>query len=107
MITTSSTINITKTLRLGSVTDYTTDKVSLFIKTNGDQKRYNATSVVNSTVNSNGLVTFSNVPLPTDGSYSLYITAETNVDLDTDGTSLSRLATGFIKKITNETTLAL
>lgn len=107
MITTSNTIIITKTLRLGSITTYESDKVSLFIKTNTDQKRYNATTVVNSTVNSNGLITFSNIPLPTDGSYSLYITAETNVDLDTDGTSLTKLATGFIKKITNQTTLEL
>lgn len=107
MITTSSMITITKTLRLGSVTTYSADAVSLFIKNNGDQKRYDATSVVNSTVNSNGLITFSNVPLPIDGSYSLYITAEGNIDLDTNGVNLTKLATGFIKKITNEETLAL
>jgi len=107
MITTSEIITITKTLRLGVVSEYSIEGVSLFIKNNGDQKRYNATSVINSTEMSNGLITFSNVPLASDGSYSLYITAETNIDIDTDGTSLLKLATGFIKKITNESTLSL
>ena len=37
MITTSSTVTITKTLRLGQVTSYATNAVSLFIKCNGTQ----------------------------------------------------------------------
>ena len=48
MKTTSSMVKINKVLRLGPVTTYTADKVSLFIKVNGVQKRYDATSVVNS-----------------------------------------------------------
>lgn len=103
MITTSESITIKKVLRLGVITAYTVDNVSLFIKANGTQKRYNATSMVNATATSTGLVTFENVLLPEDGGYSFYITAESVTDLDTDGISLNRLATGYVKKITNAT----
>ena len=107
MITTSSMVTINKVLRLGPVTAYTADKVSLFIKVNGVQKRYDATSVVNSTGTSTGLVTFDNVPLIVDGNYSFYITAENNSDLDVSGVALDKLATGFIKKISNVSTLTI
>ena len=107
MVTTSSTVTITKTLRLGQVTSYATNALSLFIKCNGIQKRFDATSVVNATDTTQGLITFSNVPLWEDGSYSLYITAEAVADLDTNGAQLTKLATGYIKKITNVTTLSL
>ena len=105
MITASSSINITKKLRKGSNTAYGTSNVSLFIKTNGTQKRFDATTVVNSSVGADGLITFSNVPLWEDGSYSLYITAENNNDLDVNGVELTKLASGYIKKITNTATL--
>ena len=107
MITTSSSINITKTLRKGSITTYGTSNISLFIKTNGTQKRFDATTVINSSVDANGLITFSNVPLWEDGSYSLYITAENNNNLDVNGIDLVTLATGYIKKITNSNMLEL
>ena len=107
MITTSSTVTITKTLRYGVPTSYNANNVSLFMSHNGEQKRFNATSVVNATATSSGLVTFTSVPLWGDGSYSLYITAEGNNDLDVNGVGLNKLATGFIKKITNTSTLAL
>ena len=107
MITTSEIVTITKVLRLGPVTTYSLDGVSLFIKNNGDQKRYNATSLVNSREMANGLITFENIPLVNDGSYSFYVTAETNTDMDTNGTNLVKLATGYIKKITSNSILAI
>ena len=107
MITTSESITITKTLRHGVVTNYAVENVSLFMSHNGEQKRFTATSVVNATETSSGLVTFTDVPLWGDGSYSLYITAENLDDLDVSGVQLKKLATGFIKKITNVNTLAL
>ena len=107
MITTSTNVTITKTLRHGVVTNYNVNNTSLFMTHNGEQKRFNATSVVNATSTSSGLVTFTNIPLWGDGSYSLYITAENNSDLDVSGIGLNKLATGFIKKITNVSTLEL
>lgn len=107
MITTSSTVTIRKVIRAGVATSYTADKVSLFIKSNGEQKRFNASSVVNATTKASGLVEFTSVPLWGDGSYSLYITAESVSDLDTSGVVLDKLATGYIKKITNVDTLVI
>jgi hypothetical protein len=105
MITTSSTITVRKTIRLGVVTNYTTDNVSLFIKHDGIQKRFNATDVVNATETSIGVITFSDIPLTGDGSYSVYVTAEGDIDIDTNGVELEKLATGYIKKITNQSIL--
>lgn len=105
MITTSNIITIEKVLRMGPVTTYTPEMLSLFITNNGVQKRYTASSVVNSSATSSGLVTFTDVPLAVDGNYSLYITGESDVDLDTSGVSLDKLATGFVKKITNISTM--
>lgn len=107
MITTSGSVTVQKVIRAGVVTSYTADKVSLFIKSNGEQKRYNADSVVNATATSSGLIEFTAVPLTSDGSYSLYITAENVSDLDTNGVVLDKLATGYIKKITNVSTLTI
>lgn len=107
MITTSSSITVQKVLRAGTVTNYVADKISLFIKSNGIQKRFNATSVVNSTLATNGTVTFSGVTLWGDGSYSLYITAEDVSDIDVNGVAFNKLATGYIKKITNVDTLVV
>lgn len=107
MITTSENVTINKVLRLGVVTTYAPESVSLFIKHEGTQKRFTATSVTNSTLSANGSVVFESVPLWGDGSYSMYITAESNADLDTNGVGLTKLATGYIKKITNESTLVL
>lgn len=101
MITTSNNVTIRKVLRSGTVTNYTVDKVSLFITHNGEQKRFNSTLIVNATSTSGGIVEFIGVPLWGDGSYSLYITAENNSDLDTEGVKLDKLASGYIKKITN------
>ena len=107
MITTSENVTITKMLRYGVVTDYDVENVSLFMSHNGEQKRFTASSVVNATSTSSGLVTFADVPLWGDGSYSLYVTAENGDDLDVNGVELKKLATGFIKKITNVSTLSL
>lgn len=107
MITTSEMVTIEKVIRSGVVTTYIPDKISLFIKHEGLQKRFTATSVVNATTTASGLISFVNVPLWTDGSYSLYITAEDNEDMDINGVGLNRLATGYIKKITNVSTLTL
>lgn len=107
MITTSSSVTIQKTLRSGIVTNYTTDKVSVFITNNGSQKRYNATSITNATSNAAGLVVFTNVPLDAYGSYSLYVTAESVSDLDTNGVSMVKLGSGYIKRIPVESTLVI
>lgn len=107
MITTSSTVTINKVLRLGPVTTYDVGKISLFIKVNGVQKRYNATSVVNSSSTSTGLISFVDIPLDIDGNYSFYITGDSNDDLDISGTQLSMLATGFIKRITSTNVLTV
>ena len=107
MITTSDSVNIHKVLRHGVVTDYTPDRISLFMSYNGAQKRFTADEVVNSSETSSGLVKFNNVPLWGDGSYSLYITAENEADFDISGVNLNKIATGFIKKITNVNTLEL
>lgn len=107
MITTSENVTIQKVIRAGVVTSYTADNVSLFIKYNGEQKRFNASSVVNATTTASGLIEFASLPLWGDGSYSLYITAEGVSDLDTSGVILDKLATGYIKKITNVSTLVL
>ena len=107
MITTSDSVNIHKVLRHGVVTNYTPDRISLFMSYNGAQKRFTANSVTNATATSSGLVTFTSVPLWGDGSYSLYITAENSADLDVSGVGLEKIATGFIKKITNASTLKL
>ena len=107
MITTSGSVTITKELRHGVVTSYNVNNISLFMSHNGEQKRFTANTVTNSTVTSSGLITFTNVPLWGDGGYSLYITAEDISDLDVSGVKLDKLATGFIKKITNTNLLAL
>ena len=52
-------------------------------------------------------MTFVDVPLSVDGNYSFYITAENNIDLDVSGVALDKLATGFIKKISNVSTLTI
>ena len=91
MITTSTTVTIQKVIRLGSITAYSTGSVSLFITHENVQKRFTASSVVNSG----------------DGSYSFYITAEDNGDLDTNSVGLTKLATGYIKKITSSSTLVI
>ena len=107
MITTSENVTITKMLRYGVVTNYDVENVSLFMSHNGEQKRFTANSVTNATATSSGLVVFTAVPLWGDGSYSLYITAENEADLDASGVNLNKIATGFIKKITNVNTLQL
>ncbi len=107
MITTSDSVNIRKTLRHGVATYYTPERISLFMSYNGTQKRFTANQVINSNATSSGLVEFNNVPLWGDGSYSLYITAENEADLDVSGVNLNKIATGFIKKITNVNTLEL
>ena len=105
MITTSEIINIHKTLRHGVDTNYTVNKVSLFIARNNIQKRFNAYEITNSSKTSNGLIRFNNIQLWGDGSYSFYITAENDGDLDASGVNLQRIGTGYIKKITNSNTL--
>lgn len=107
MITTSDQVTIQKVLRLGTNTSYTTANVSLFLKHDGEQKRFNATSVVNSTGTSTGLLTFANVALWGEGSYSLFVTAESSTDLDGNGVVLDRLASGYLRKIVNETEMTL
>lgn len=107
MITTSEYITIRKTLRKGTVSSYDTSGTSLFLKHNGEQRRFNADVIVNSLINGDGYIRFDLVPLWGDGSYSLSITAENNSDLDTNGVKLVTLATGYIKKITNSNTLEL
>ena len=107
MITTSTTVTIQKVIRLGSITTYNTGAVSLFITHENVQKRFTASSVVNSGSTSTGLITFTSVPLWGDGSYSFYITAEDNADLDTNSVGLTKLATGYIKKITSSSTLVI
>ena len=105
MITTSEIINIHKTLRHGIDTNYTTNKVSLFITHDNIQKRFDATEVTNSTATSSGIVKFTGIPLWGDGSYSFHITAENSDDLDVSGVNLQRIGTGYLKKITNSNTL--
>ena len=105
MITTSASINIHKELISGKITNYTLDKVSLFIVHDGVQKRFNATSITNATANAVGLIVFSNIPLWGDGSYSFYITAENVADIDTSGVNLIKLASGYVKKITSIDTI--
>ena len=107
MVTTSGTVTIQKVLRAGVATAYTIENASLFMKHNEVQKRFTATSITNATTVSSGLITFANVPLWGDGSYSLYITVENNNDIDTNGVQLSKIATGYIKKITNVATLTI
>ena len=105
MVTTSGIVNIHKTLRHGIDTNYTANKVSLFITHNNIQKRFDATEVTNSTTTSSGIVKFTGIPLWGDGSYSFHISAENNADLDVSGVNLQRIGTGYIKKITNSDTL--
>ena len=105
MITTSGIINIHKTLRHGVVTNYATNKVSLFITHDNIQKRFDATEVTNSTTTSSGIVKFIGIPLWGDGSYSFHITAENTDDLDFSGVNLQKIGTGYVKKITNSDTL--
>ena len=107
MITTSEIINIHKTLRHGVETDYTADKVSLFITHNNIQKRFTSNEVTNSSKTSSGLVKFDGIELWGDGSYSFHITAENKEDLDISGVNLQRIGTGYIKKITNSDTLSM
>lgn len=107
MITTSESVNVNKVIRLGTVTTYVPDNVSLFIKHEGTQKRFTATTVTNAGLTSTGLIEFTAIPLWGDGSYSFYITAENNDDMDTNGIGLDKLATGYIKKITNESTITV
>ena len=105
MITTSTSVTIQKVIKMGAVTTYNTGNTSLFIKHDNLQKRFNASTVTNATATSTGLITFTSVPLWGDGGYSFYITAESNADLDTNGIGLDRLASGYIKKITNQSTI--
>lgn len=107
MITTRSTINVLKPLKAGVNTSYTVDTVSLFMKHNGEEKRFNASDIVNSTTTTAGYISFATVPLWGDGSYSVYMTADSTTDLDTNGVILTKLATGYIKKITDVDTLSM
>jgi len=107
MTTTSSTITITKTLRYSVPTSYTTDKVSALIKHEGVEKRFDATAIVNATSSSSGLITFSDIVLWGDGNYSIQIVAEDNVDLDVNGVGMTTLGSGYIRKITNVSTLEI
>ena len=107
MITTSTSVNVQKVIRLGTTTSYTADTVSLFMTHDNIQKRFTATSVTNASGTSTGLITFSSIPLWGDGSYSFYITGEGSSDLDTNGVNLNKLATGYIKKITNVNTIVV
>ena len=107
MITTSESINVNKVIRSGVVTTYTPDRVSLFIKHDGLQKRFTATSVTNASTTASGVIVFRSVPLWGDGSYSFYVTAEDDVDLDINGVGLQKLATGYVKKITNTDTVTV
>lgn len=107
MITTSEAINIQKTLRSGVITNYIVDKVSVFITNNGSQKRYNATSITQATSTTAGLIEFTGIPLDAYGSYSLYITAESGSDLDTNGVSMVKLGSGYIKRIPVNNTLII
>ena len=107
MITTSSSVNIRLTLKIGASSGYTLDNVSLFITHDQIQKRFNPTSVVNSTTTSTGLITFENVALWGDGNYSFYVTHENYSSLDTTGVNITKLGSGYIKKITNENTVEI
>jgi len=105
MITTSEIINIHKTLRHGVDTNYTANKVSLFIIHDNIQKRFTSNEVKNSSKTSSGIVKFNNIELWGDGSYSFHITAENEEDLDISGVNLQKIGTGYVKKITNSDTL--
>lgn len=107
MITTSSSITIQKVLKAGIATNYTTDRVSVFITHNGTQKRYNASSVTQATTLSSGSIWFTSIPLDTYGSYSLHITAEGGSDLDVNGVSMVKLGSGYKKRIPAESTLVV
>lgn len=101
MITTSGSVTIHKTLRIGVSTAYSLARVSLFIYSNGVQKRFNATALTNSTSVLQGVISFNDIPLWGDGNYSFYITVEDVVDLDTNSAALNKIGSGYIKKITN------
>ena len=104
MITTNSIVTVVKKLRPGKVTNYSANKLSLFIKCNSTQKRVQCASVTNATLTSAGELVFS-VDLWQDGSYSFYITSEDNDNLEMNNVALTKLATGYIKKITNQVIL--
>lgn len=107
MITTSEKVTIKKVLRYGVETMFTIDDVSLFVYHGGEQRRFNATEVVNATKTSSGLVTFTDISLWGDGSYSMYITTENNNDIDVNGVVFDKIATGYLKKITNRSEMEI
>lgn len=106
MVTTNSTVTVRKVLGAGKTTDYTVDNVSLFLKNKNGTKRFNPTSVTNSSATVVGLLVFE-VPLPELGSYTVKVSAENDSDLDVSGVQINVLATGFIQKIANESVLEM
>lgn len=107
MITTSTIINITKVLRAGEVSTHSTSSCSIFVKHSGETRRFNATSVVNTTTIASGSILFSDIATWGDGSYSFYITAESNSDQDTNGITYTKIGTGYFRKITNSNVITI
>lgn len=107
MITTSTSINIHKELGSGKVTNYTSDKVSLFLLRDDDntQKKFVVSAIINSTKDSTGSIVFNDIPLWGDGSYSFYITLSDGVQSNGEDLNSNKLATGYFKKISSINTI--
>lgn len=107
MITTGTSVTVTKVLPKGVVTAYTTGQVSLYVNYRGVLTRYNAASITNSTATVDGVITFNSVACTLDGSYTLHIVNESVADLDTNAVTSTTIGRGFFQKATNNTTIAL
>jgi len=105
MVTTANSITVRKVLPKGVVTNYTAGSLSLDVLFNGVVTRYTCTTVVNSSLTVDGLLTFSAVNTTNAGGYKLKVVSESNADQDVNGVIVTPLGVGYIRKVTSVTTL--
>lgn len=108
--TTATSISVNLSLPAGTDTSYTTFSVSLYVTYKGTIRRWNPTSVTNSTEETSGSIIFNGIAIPDNGTYVLEIKEENNLDLDTGGVTISRLnpiARKVIRKVTSSSIIAI
>lgn len=112
IITTSETITVNAVLKAGTATSYSGKENQLHILLrNGDTSKIiteefgNSFTVVDATESSDGLITVDVDIL--DGFNRIVIQYADNIDLDAGSVIIEKIASGFARKIVNETTLTM
>ena len=107
MVTIASTIDIKKKLpkELG-VTNYVADKLHIEITTPSNTRLSQLPTVVNSTLLADGYILFSSVTLA-DGPNRVSMFVSDNSDLDVEGTTLTKLGSVTIRRVSDAPTEVL